>query len=485
MVYCLRMTKSLIQRVRERVLLVTATLSLGFIGCKFPNDVIPTDLNVSPTSGSPPLNTIITLNEHENNITEYEIDIDNNKDGTIDEIIKQKYPINIGRLFNVNTDVYGQVTYSSGKINKFKKTVNVDNSSPVAIFSAHQDGTNSAIVLNLDGNDLNGKQDIKEYRAGVDENKNHILEDNEVKIRSQYPIINGIIPASYGTYNVLGECIDSQKAIGRAEIEVIVGSEPVPIANLSLSKTSGNILLEDLVSLNGSATNASIVKYEIGADENNNGILEPDEIISTSTSAITNKEIIFIKSGIYKIIGQVIDSNGKIGKTNQQVDIYSGNQSTNLTETMQFLGTNTIGSKFLYAGQINNTTSPYNPVTIDNSLGDSLEFKLIREIISGIGEKVIDEKIQDNIKITLKQSGYLKMEQKSDDTLEFTIANADVSYNGSITFPVGNTPLVYSKPHAANIISNSGNYCTETIIKYFMNDSPSIFTFLSDFFSVN
>ncbi len=478
------MVKNLIRKVREGALLLTAMFSLIFASCKFPDFPIIADLKVSPTSGATPLETIITLNGNKRDITEYEIDIDNNRDGTIDETIKQRYPMNIGRLFTVNTDVYGQVTDSSGAINRVKQTVTVDNSIPVAIFSARQQDTNPDIIVNLDGNDLNGKQDIIKYRMGIDENNDNMLEENEVKITSNSPIINGIIPINYGTYNLLGECVDSQGAIGRAGIEVIVSSQPVPTANLTVSATSGNFPLEDSINLDGSETNGTIVKYEIGIDGNNNGRLEDSEIIATSTTSAITKEIIFTKPSTYKVLGQVTDSNGNIGRANQQVDVSSGNQSTNLTETIQFPDSYTAGSKFTFIGQINNNTNPYSPITVDNSLGDSLEYRLIREIVSGVGEKIIDEKLQANVKITLNQSGYLKLEQKSDDNFYLTIANANITYNG-FTLPVGNNPFIYSLNHPCYAFEKSGNYSIETIIKYLMSDSPSVFTFLSDSFSVN
>ncbi len=481
------MTKSLIQRVKEGALLIAAVSFLGFATCKLNNYPTIADLKVSPTSGQPPLFTSINLNgsNGENNVKEYKIEIDRNQNETIDEVITSPYPINIGRQFKVNTDIYGETTDFYGNINRIKQTVTVDNYPPTAIFNACRQEDTLDIIVNLEGADLNGKEDIIEYNAGIDGNCNDILEDDEVKITQNSPIVNGIIPADYGTFNVIGECVDSQGAVGRGEKEVIISenSQPVPVANLTVSAISGYLPLEDLVSLDGSVTDATTVKYEIGADINNNNQLDAEEIITSSDSAITNKEIIFIKPGTYNICGQVTDSNGNIGKARQEVNISSRTPNLDLTETMQFPDTYNAGSKFTFIGQVNNTTSPYTSVTLDNSLGDSLKYKLIKEKISGIGEGIIENKLEEKIKISLKQSGYLKLDLKNNDMLNLTLANADVTYNG-MSISIG-SPFTYSQPHQCDILPESGNYYAETIIKYFINNNPQTFIFLSDFFVVN
>ncbi|MDO8528706.1 MAG: hypothetical protein Q7S06_02340 [Nanoarchaeota archaeon] len=274
-----------------------------------------------------------------------------------------------------------------------------------------------------------------------------------------------------------------------------VPESPIPVfsGKPTVQVESGNVPLEDLVSYSGSVTNGTVVKQEIGADLNYDGNLGDGEIIETSTSAIKDKKIIFTQPGTYQIYGRSTDDKGNIGLSEPTaVTISPTISNPDLEATMTFPDTYTIGSKFTFDGQIKNKGT--SDETIDVSQEDNLEYRLIKEIIPGIGEEVLNQKFQDNLKIILKSSGYFGIKQirKGDtlydkplenDSFVLTISpqDTDIIWNGvnrtsvfHLVYPEG-----YPTPSPCYKFIKSGNYRIAISIKD--ND----FNYLSDPFNVN
>ncbi len=270
-----------------------------------------------------------------------------------------------------------------------------------------------------------------------------------------------------------------------------IPESPIPVfsGKPSVSVESGNVPLEDLVSYSGSVTIGTVVKQEIGADLNKNGILEDTEIIATSTSAIKNKKIIFTQPGIYDIYGRSTDDKGNTGVSEPTVATISPIiANSDLTGTMTFPDTyntgNSIDNKLTFCGTITNSSNQ--ALTLDNKNKDSLKYTLVRQIVSGIGESIFSEKLEDNLVITLNRNGsFLKLEQKRDDKIYASFAHVDLTYNniGPLgDFSWNNWVL---DNHPCKTIQNKGNYSVITRVKYLKNSTENNFDYLSNPFAAN
>lgn len=100
------------------------------------------------------------------------------------------------------------------------------NYAPTAELSACQENQDKEIIVNLDGQDQNGKQDIISYEVSVKDSNGQIIYDKS----QESPFNNALISTNNtGTFSVLGQCRDSKGAVGNAgPIQVIVNP---PVVN--------------------------------------------------------------------------------------------------------------------------------------------------------------------------------------------------------------------------------------------------------------
>lgn len=374
-----------------------------------PNKSPVASLEIDPISGTAPLPISINGNATDSDgdeIVKYNLKIDYDKDGVIDETIEETEPISLDKTLEKSTDFYFEATDSRGGIGKVGPvSVNIDTDIPA--------------------------------------------EDEDEPIEEYIP------------------------------------TPPVP--NLGVSATSGNLPLEVLVSISGTKTDNAISKYQIGIDYNNNQTIEDDELILESSSSIVDKKIIFTETGTKKVYGLCVDSEGLIGKCEPtEITINSLNQRTDLSETMDVSSIYNVGGKFIFVAQINNNSNPYTPLKLNNSSHQSLRSKLLKRIGQGVYVEKLDEQLQEELQIILKENGYLKLEQKADDKFYFTIANATVDYDGWI-IGLGSKPFVYPKSHPAYIFNEAGKYIAQTDVRYSIGDESqtNAFTFLSEEFEVS
>lgn len=219
-----------------------------------------------------------------------------------------------------------------------------------------------------------------------------------------------------------------------------------PIANLSSTPESGYSPLTTNISLSGTDEDGdAITEYQV---EIVNGTI--DETISQSTP-ISNISRTFNEAGNVKISGTVTDDKG--GKTKKSVSV-NALERTDLVGNITFASSYNVGSKFNFSGEIQNSTN--NEITIDNSIKDSLEYKLIKE-----GTTVSDKKFDQSGVIILHEKGKITLDYEGDN-LTYTFFNAKVNGNDFLN----GIPITISSP--SYIFTESGQYHIETIIKYSM-----------------
>jgi PKD repeat protein len=205
------------------------------------------------------------------------------------------------------------------------------NNAPEAILSVTPTSgqvSETIILIELDGTDSDGKEDILAYTIGEDKNNDGDINDGGEVINSSYePISYEIIFNTDGLKTIYGQVMDSL-AIGKSEPIYVYISEPeepepeptpnsLPEAILNVTPTSGQAPLEILIQLDGTDLDGKedIIQYKIGEDKNNDDDIEDyGEAIKGSLDPI-NENVIFDTSGTKKIYGQVMDSYGEIGKT--------------------------------------------------------------------------------------------------------------------------------------------------------------------------
>lgn len=373
----------------------------------------------------------------------------------------------------------------------------------VEAYEAYQRGRDAKVTVNVVGDDCNGKEDIAFSRAGVDKNGNGFLEEypvtderNEVLVKRESSAISlGVMNTGYGTFNTIAEVEDLSGEVARAYQTVeVVPPEMTFVGNLSASTILGNIPFEDYFSYTGDVENsdATISRFKIGMDLNGDGNLGAGEIIKESTVPISYEKVTFTETGIYPIYGQCILSDGTPTELSEPLNITANSQIVNpdLSGDLQFLGSPyNLRGKITYAGRVDNITSPYQPVTLDNLGGkSSLEFKVLLEIIPGIAREVLYQRIQNEIELILKQNGYLKLEQTASDagdSLIFKVANSHIKYD-IFNIDVGNNEFTYEVDSSCYTLSTAGTYLTQMDIKYTLGDETQerIFTFLSPEFEV-
>jgi len=160
---------------------------------------------------------------------------------------------------------------------------------PTAILSSYQkkdsDKSNPALVVDLDGKDLNGKDDIVEYIVKI-KNKQGV----EIKRIIDSKPIKETIPIDEGTYYIEGECTDSDGKTDEADqIELTISKlnySPVPTFNVNPS--SGKSPLESLITLSGKDADGDSIKYNVLIDENRDGTID-ETITQDSPISVTRQ----------------------------------------------------------------------------------------------------------------------------------------------------------------------------------------------------
>lgn len=341
------------------------------------------------------------------------------------------------------------------------------------------------VFVEFEGGDCNGDGDIYESRVGVDKNGNGALDKyppddprNEVKLKAKSSKITGLMETGYGTFNTIVEIEDLSGAVARTSKTITVNPPPqIFLGGLSVSATEGNIPFELYFSLKEEKTDKAVTKYEV---------LSFDNVIASSNSPISYEKVTIITAGAYNFYGRYTASDGTTYFSSLQplqFTAYPLAQNSDVSGTMQFPNApfNT-GEKLSFTGEVDSINPP---VTIDTvSYPDSLESKVLNRIAPGISREVFYTKLQNDLKITLNQGGYMVLNQKSDDTLDFTVANARILYNG-LDLSIGNSPFIYTTDNLSSVLNEKGIDNTRTDVTYFAGDgSQRTFTLLSSDFEV-
>jgi PKD repeat protein len=260
--------------LKTTALVVAALSALSFASCKYPVPPEPTPnnppeaiLDVTPTSGQA-LETIILMQldgadlDGKTDILAYRIGEDKNDDGDIDDVGESiqdsSVIINKNVIFNTPgiKKIYGQVMDSYGAIGK-AGPIYVDvspglepplNNPPEAIINVTPTSGQAPLetFIQLDGTDLDGKEDIIEYRIGEDKNDDGDIDDVGESIQDSSVIINkNVIFNTPGIKKIYGQVMDSYGEIGKVgPIHVNVSPESgPPTADLSGVNTD---LLEEV-----------------------------------------------------------------------------------------------------------------------------------------------------------------------------------------------------------------------------------------------
>lgn len=388
------------------------------------------NLEVDPNSGEIKLSG--TDENGNDDIRQYQILIDRDKDGDIDETLTGDIPLCTTRQFTSNANIYGTCTDSKGAIG---------NVGPIEITVT------------------------------------------QPPVEPDPVIPDPVIPDPVEPDPIIPDPIEPDP--------IIINP---PITSFSVGNSVGNIPLETLVSISGTKTDNEIVKYQAGLDKNEDGALTPDELIIDSPNPIYNKKIILTKSGTKKFYGVCIDSEGNKGVNGPViVSVNPSNQQDDLTREINFTNTPySIGDKLTFTAQLTNNTIPLNSLIVDNSNRQSLEYRLLRELTDGVYEEVLKNPFDTEVTITFNppskriNRGWLKFEQKNDDHLEVTMTNANANYNG-ILLTIGNTPRTITEKVNCYTFKQDGNFLIQTDIKYFVGEETSSRSIIlsSDNFSVS
>lgn len=215
------MGKSLVKRLRDTALVLTAVATLEFASCELPvSNPVPlapkvTTLTASPTSGKSPLESRIQL-EGENGT--YELDIDAGEDGTIDYTKTQSTPFaDFSYSFDKPSIVHGKVISPSGAVDT--KSIRIDvapnipvNHAPVAYLNLNPNSGAAPLITNIKliGTDADGDI-IATYGAFADYNKNRIEDSGEELVAPQSTPID-ISKTFDSTTDIFGWVKDSHGA---------------------------------------------------------------------------------------------------------------------------------------------------------------------------------------------------------------------------------------------------------------------------------
>ncbi len=220
-----------------------------------------------------------------------------------------------------------------------------------------------------------------------------------------------------------------------------------------------------------------------------------------------------------EVSGYVVDTNGNRGDANPLEEIITAipvvvnpvnpinpvnplppPANTDLAVYLQFQNasgsaTNSyhVGDPFTFYAQIENNTNPYASITLDNSNLNNpcLEYILFEETNPGqinpsSDKKMLDQKLNYNMVITLNQNGWYILQQRSGNTMDVSVSDnnsAQVTYNGvDVTSLLEGAGLGINAPDYA--FKESGQYYTQVVLNYNKSESSDNFTFASPSFAV-
>jgi len=229
------MVKNLVSRlgkgIRKATLILSAGCMLTYGSCRLFNIRRPPTaiLDVSPTSGNAPLESRIQLTgedpDGKEDIMEYKILIDKNKDNTIDEEIIQDYPISITRTFNEDTLIKGICTDYSGLSDEDSIEIQVETTSPQEppheSPPPEESGNNPPVITSDPVTEVNEGQGYY-YDVNATDDEGNTLEyslapgsADWLKINSQTGEITGKAPptSSDTSYQVIVEVSDGQDSV--------------------------------------------------------------------------------------------------------------------------------------------------------------------------------------------------------------------------------------------------------------------------------
>ncbi len=128
-----------------------------------------------------------------------------------------------------------------------------------------------------------------------------------------------------------------------------------------------------------------------------------------------------------------------------------------------------VGDKFMYIGRIQNKHLEH--ILISNETG-GLEWNLMR------GDEVISNSSLINFSVTLKEQGYVEIEQL-DNQIEITTENTIIEYGGE-TYELP-FKIKYKIDYDTHIFQESGTYVLEFLIGYVLNKETYKARYVSEF----
>ncbi|VVB83919.1 Uncharacterised protein [uncultured archaeon] len=329
-----------------------------------------------------------------------------------------------------------------------------------------------SVNIKVNGTDTNGNDDIKKYDAYIDIGNDKIIDETI----SQSVPIDATRTFDKGNVMIYGQCTDSGGLKDKKGLEIIV-SEKIPLnppeAILDINPLSGERLLEVNIKLNGTGKDGKDIKlYQIEIDAKEDGII--DEIISQSVPIDATRTF---DKGNVMIYGQCTDSGNLISERANKEVVVSERADLTANITLNFstdIGYK-IGDKLNFSGIVQNNTS--NEIIVDNSKKDSLEYKLLKN-----GVELIHEKMNEDALLKLRPEGTIKVEYNN-DLLTFTVTNAKINYKGLEidTDWLDNEKYQYSSNQSSYKFAESGNYLIETDLKYSVNNNAYSVKFTKDF----
>lgn len=192
-------------------------------------------------------------------------------------------------------------------------------------------------TVELDGEDLDGKEDITNYAVGEDKNNDDDIDDyNEMIKTGSYPLNEKIIFSTAGTYKIIGQVMDSHGAIDKKSLLVIVSNPYDPTVDLSSLDADLNEEQEKIINLPDpydpnpednpvSYTNASSLDGKV------------DVVLNENQLTITGNEDLI---GIYQVKLELENKFGEKGEAILQGEIFnlidiSGRLEDNETDSPQ------------------------------------------------------------------------------------------------------------------------------------------------------
>ncbi len=392
-------------------------------------------------------------------IKEYEIKIDYDGNGTVDEEIKQTNPFVVSRKFDIlgTAKVYGKVTDSKNESDEKNleikvSNVPVTNNKPIANLSSDKTslikGENAN--LGISGTDGDGVEDIKEYEIKIDYDGNGTV-DEEIKQTNPFVVSRKF--DVLGTAKVYGKVTDSKNESDEKSLEIKILQ--FPLVRLSLSINEDEIRKGESVNISLNNLNENEIKdYIISIDLNDDGSI--DEVIKNSSPLNIEKR--FYNDRI-RLLGEVEDKDGL--KNSQSVLI---NPIEDIKINFEFKDNYNIGDYFDYKWDITNYNKDLKEIILDNSNKDSLIYEIYNK-----DKKIFGFNLDQNLILKLKRDEigkegmfYVQTEQ---DRTRFGINDYCSALWQGLPFWI-NGPFFMSYPTGGIKLNSPGDYRIELTTKY-------------------